>query len=123
MSDGISKEKARRLGRIIYAAAHAKTPGEYRDMQQDDIFGIEELFCNDIVQILAAETPRPSRNYEIDLERNPLYQRVTGKIKSPHDELANLDGCSEDEERWASALYKHEKFQANKRIEHMQDYE
>lgn len=124
MADYITKEQAGRLARVIYAAAHAKTPGEYRDMQSDDMIGIEELFYKDVVEILApAPTKSRYHNYENELANNELYKKVTGVTKSPYDELTGLDGDDEDEANWLAALAKHEAKQSQARTAYLSDFE
>jgi len=124
MVDYITKEQAGRLARAIFAATHAKTPLEYRDLQSDDMIGIEEMFYKDVVDILApARVNSRSHSYENELANNELYRRVTGLIKSPYEELTGLDGDDEDEANWLAELAKHETKQAKMRTSHLDDYE
>jgi hypothetical protein len=114
MTDGLTEEKARQLARFIYAAAKANTPGEYREMLEDDPIGIEALFCADVAKLFSAPVRRVAPMEHL-LERNPLFKRVTDK--ETRLDLVGLDGCEEDEARWQEALRKHEVNQQRKRMQ------
>lgn len=114
MTEGLTEERARRLARLIYAAAHANTPGQYREMIADDPIGIEALFCADFAAEFAPPQRRVSSTEHL-LERNPLFKRVAAG--GTRFELAGLEGDDSDEERWNAELRAHERRQQNKRMQ------